>query len=259
MNSLTNVIGIIPARYGSTRLPVKPLVDLCGKPMIQHVYERATQAKLLTRVIVATDHEAIVERVRSFGGEVMMTPEKLQSGSDRIAYVAQRLNNADIIVNIQGDEPLIAPQMIDEAIAPLIHDATIQCGTIVKKIDSADDVMNPNTVKVVLDNDGYAMYFSRSPIPYFRNGSAMQEWHTQHPYYKHFGLYVFRRDFLLKYATWKESALEQVEKLEQLRILAHGYKIKVAITLYDSIPIDTAEDAEKVRAILNQQSRTHTS
>jgi 3-deoxy-manno-octulosonate cytidylyltransferase (CMP-KDO synthetase) len=227
--------------------------------MIQRVYESAKHAKLLSRVIVATDHNAITERVKSFGGEVLMTPESIRSGSDRIAYAAQRLPDADIVVNIQGDEPLIAPQMIDEAIAPLLHDASIETGTLVRKIDSSGDVTNPNIVKVVLDDDGYAIYFSRSPIPYLRDGSTMNEWHLHHSYYKHIGLYVFRRDFLLMYASWKESALEQVEKLEQLRILAHGHKIKAAVTSYDSIPIDTAEDAEKVRQILSQQSRVHTS
>jgi 3-deoxy-manno-octulosonate cytidylyltransferase (CMP-KDO synthetase) len=147
--------------------------------------------------------------------------------------------------------------MIDEAVAPLIHDASIETGTLVRKIDSSGDVANPNIVKVVLDDNSYAIYFSRSPIPFLRDDSTMNEWHLHHSYYKHIGLYVFRRDFLLTYASWKESSLEQIEKLEQLRILAHGHKIKVTITTHDSIPIDTAEDAEKVRKILSQQSQVH--
>ncbi|MBI4810844.1 MAG: 3-deoxy-manno-octulosonate cytidylyltransferase [Ignavibacteriales bacterium] len=253
-----NIVAIIPARYASTRLPEKPLIDLCGKPMIQRVYERTKKATLVNRVIVATDHEKITEAVKSFGGEVMLTPSDLKSGSDRIAYVAKNLKDAVIIVNVQGDEPLISPTMIEEAIKPMIDDSKIQMATLVKKITMAAEVSNPNIVKTVLDEDGFALYFSRSPIPFLRNGSENNTWHRQFTYYKHIGLYVFRREFLLQFASWQESALERAERLEQLRIIEHGFKIKATITEYDSIPVDTAEDADRIRTIL-QQSREYNS
>ena len=248
-----HIVGIIPARYGSTRLPAKPLVDLCGKPMIQHVYERASQASLVDEIIVATDDDRIVAAVRGFGGNAIMTPADLRSGTDRIALVAKELRHADIIVNIQGDEPLIIPAMIDEAVRPLMNDGSIVVGTVVKKIEQSEEIVNPSVVKVVLDEEHNALYFSRSPIPYLRDNGPVESWHRRHTYFKHFGLYVFRRDFLLKYAQWKESTLEQMEKLEQLRILEHGFNIKATITEYDSVPVDTADDAEKVRKILKQQ------
>ena len=249
-----NIVGIIPARYGSLRLHAKPLIDLCGKTMIQHVYERTRQATLLTRVIVATDHERIVEAVRNFGGEVVVTPAELRSGSDRIAYVAKNLADADIIVNIQGDEPLIVPEMIDQAVKPLIDHAAIQIGTLVKIITSTDDLINPNIVKVVIDRYGFGMYFSRSPIPHVRDTPNISTWLLKNTFYKHIGLYVYRKNFLVQYASWPETALEQVEKLEQLRIIEHGYKIKATLTAFDTVPVDTAEDAERVRLILQQST-----
>lgn len=245
------VVAIIPSRYASTRLPAKPLVDLCGKPMVQHVVERARQARLVDRVIVATDHEAIASAVRAFGGEVVMTAPELPSGSDRIAAVAKTLS-ADLIVNVQGDEPLIAPEMIDQAIAPLLDDPAVLSGTIVRPIDAAADVHNPNIVKAVLDQQGFALYFSRSPIPHLRDVPP-ESWHLRHRYYKHFGLYVYRRAFLLEYASWPATPLEISEKLEQLRILERGYRMRVAVTEHDSIPVDTASDAERVRVILQRQ------
>jgi len=245
-----SIVGIIPARYSSTRLPAKPLVDLCGKPMIQRVYERAWQSKLIGRLIVATDDERIASVVRQFGGEVTLTPPEIRSGSDRVAYAAKSLVEVDIVVNVQGDEPLIAPEMIDQAIQPLVDDPSILVGTLVRKIDSAKEMLNPGIVKVVLDGSGFAMYFSRSPIPYARDLPRMEEWHTHHQYFKHIGLYVYRRSFLLKFAGWDESPLERVEKLEQLRILEHGYRIKTAVTTFDSIPVDTAEDVERVKKLL---------
>lgn len=247
-----NIVGIIPARYASTRLPAKPLVDLCSKTMIQHVYERAAQATLLTSVIVATDDKRIADVVRSFGGRAVMTPSSILSGTDRIAFVAKDLPQAEIVVNIQGDEPLIAPQMIDQAIRPLVNDETIRVGTLVKRISNAEDLTNPSVVKVVLDINSNGIYFSRSPIPFLRDGINIEQWHQGHTYYKHIGLYVFRKEFLLEYASWQESTLEQMEKLEQLRILEHGYTIKATVTEYDSIPVDTHDDAERVRQILKK-------
>jgi 3-deoxy-manno-octulosonate cytidylyltransferase (CMP-KDO synthetase) len=252
MKNKLNIIAIIPARYASTRLPAKPLIDLCGKPMIQHVYERTKRSTLVDRVIVATDHEEIVQAVKKFNGEVMMTPPDLKSGSDRIAYAAKELDQADIIVNVQGDEPLVAPETIDETIRPLINDTAIQVGTAIKKITLTDELTNPNIVKVVIDTNDFALYFSRSPIPYYRDDVKIENWHHRHTYYKHFGLYVFRRDFLFLFTSWKESMLERTEKLEQLRIIENGYKIKVAVTEHDSVPVDTMEDADRVRSILKQ-------
>jgi 3-deoxy-manno-octulosonate cytidylyltransferase (CMP-KDO synthetase) len=249
-----NIIAVIPARYASARVPAKPLVDLCGKPMIQRVYERVKQSSLVNRVIVATDHEEIVEVVKNFGGEVVMTPAEIPSGSDRIGYVAKDLVYSDIIVNVQGDEPLISPRMIDEAITPLMQDSTIHVGTLIKQISSADELKNPNVVKVVIDSNGFAIYFSRSPIPYLRDEITTDAWHLRHPFYKHTGLYVFRRDFLLTFNTWKESLLEQIEKLEQLRIIEHGYRIKATITTFDSIPVDTLADIERVRKLIMKEN-----
>lgn len=253
MQKKSQVIGVIPSRYGSTRLPAKPLVDLCGKPMVQHVYERAKQAALLNRVIVATDRQEIVNAVQNFGGEVMMTPATLRSGSDRCASVAKALGEGDIFVNIQGDEPLIAPQMIDEAVRPLLEHPEIEMGTLVKKITSEEEVTNPNIVKVVLDEQGFALYFSRSPIPFLRDGTPVKEWYKHHQFYKHIGLYVFQKETLLKFSSWEESSLEKAEKLEQLRALEHGIKIYTTITTYESIPVDTIEDVEKVKQLLQQR------
>ncbi len=250
MSKSANIIGIIPARYASTRLPAKPLVDICGKPMIHRVYEQARRAKLIDRLIVATDDERIAGVVRKFGGEVILTPPGIRSGSDRVAFVAKSLAEGNIVVNIQGDEPLIAPEMIDQAIRPLADDPSIPVGTLVRKIDSVEEMLNPGIVKVVIDENGFALYFSRSPIPYARDMKRMEEWLEHHQYYKHIGLYVYRRSFLLKFAGWDESPLERAEKLEQLRILEHGYRIKTAVTTFDSIPVDTAEDVERVKKLL---------
>ena len=252
MSTKQEIVVVIPARYASTRLPAKPLVDLCGKPMVQHVYERARAAKLVSRVIVATDHKAIADVVVAFGGEAVITPAEIPSGSDRIAYVARSLSHTSIIVNVQGDEPLIAPQMIDQAIQPLLSDLSIQVGTVVKPITNSDDLCNPNVVKAVLDTDGFALYFSRSIIPFMRDNSSVDQWHTLHKFYKHFGLYVYRKEFLTQYSLWKETSLERAEKLEQLRILEHGFKIKTVMTEFDSIPVDTAEDADRVRTLLTE-------
>ena len=259
MTKRTHIVAVIPARYGSTRLPAKPLIDLCGKPMIQHVYERTVQASLVNKVIVATDHPAIAEIVERFGGNVMTSPAEISTGSDRVAFAARQLSDADIIVNVQGDEPLILPAMIDEAIQPLIDNPALHIGTLVKAITSSGELTNPNTVKVVLDKDGCAVYFSRSPIPYLRDAVDANQWHLHHQYYKHIGLYVYRRNFLIEYSSWKESDLERAEKLEQLRIIEHGYKIKAALTVHDSIPVDTYADAEKIRTILAHQSIVYNS
>jgi 3-deoxy-manno-octulosonate cytidylyltransferase (CMP-KDO synthetase) len=183
--------------------------------------------------------------VKAFGGKAVMTPVALQSGTDRIAFVAQHLTDADIIVNVQGDEPLIAPDMIDEAVA-VVSESDAVVGTLVKRIESDSDLSNPNVVKVVLGNDGNCLYFSRSPIPHVRDVDR-DDWTKRHAFYKHIGLYVYRKEFLLHYTTLEHGHLEGAEKLEQLRILEHGFKIKAAITTYDSRPVDTVKDLEYVR------------
>ena len=246
-----NIIAIIPARYASSRLPGKPLADLCGKPMIQRVYEQAKKSTLITDVIIATDDERIAAVVKSFGGKAQMTPVDIQSGSDRIALVAKSLQ-ADFVVNVQGDEPLINPQLIDQTIQALIDDHGAVVSTAVKRTESPQDIFNFSIVKVVLDKNNHALYFSRSPIPHIRDAKKDSEWFNGTIFYKHFGLYVYRADFLQHYTTLPQSPLEKAEKLEQLRILEHGYTITCVLTEYESIPVDTPEDLEKVAAHLKQ-------
>jgi 3-deoxy-manno-octulosonate cytidylyltransferase (CMP-KDO synthetase) len=245
------VVAVIPARYGSTRFPAKPLAEIAGKPMIRHVYERASQAHLVTRVVVATDDERIASVVMGFGGQAVMTPVAMRTGTDRVAYVARSLAGARIIVNVQGDEPLIEPAMIDEAVGILQDDESVSVGTLVKTISDAADLTNPNVVKVVLDAKGSCLYFSRSPIPFGRDVDE-GAWLGHHIYYKHIGLYVFRRSFLLGYPDMQQTPLERAEKLEQLRILEHGERIRAAVTTHESIPVDTIEDLERVRSLIGQ-------
>jgi 3-deoxy-manno-octulosonate cytidylyltransferase (CMP-KDO synthetase) len=240
------VIGIIPARYASNRLPGKPLLDLAGKPIIQHVFERARQAKSLNDVLVATDDERISRAVSAFEGEAVMTPTTIKSGSDRAAYAVRDLE-ADVIVNIQGDEPFINPEMIDETVQALLDDQQIEVSTPVRKIDLSEELLNPSVVKVVLDESKHALYFSRSVIPFLRVLQDRQDWTEKHQYYKHIGLYVFRKEFLLTFTQWDRSPLEQAEQLEQLRILEHGHRIKCVITEHDSFSVDTLEDLEHLR------------
>lgn len=237
------VTGIIPARYNSTRFAGKPLVDIAGKPMIQHVYERAVQAAVLDDVLVATDDERIYTRVEEFGGKAVMTSPDHATGTDRLAEAAAGLDS-DLIVNIQGDEPLLAPESIEQAVLPLLKDTSVVMGTLKCRIDDTREISDPNVVKVVTDQNGYALYFSRSPIPYPREGEPV--------YYKHIGLYVYRKDFLLRFASLPPTPLEQLEKLEQLRALENGYRIKVVETDHPAIGVDTPADLEKVLAVLNK-------
>ena len=245
----SQIVAIIPARYGSQRLHAKPLADIGGKPMIRHVYERTASARRVSKVLVATDDERIVSAVHEFGGAAVMTPATLQSGTDRIAFVARSIPEAEIIVNVQGDEPLITPGMIDEAILPLVGNKDILVATLVRRIEMESELANPNIVKVVLDNDGFCLYFSRSIIPFGRD-RTQSEWLKNHLYFKHIGIYVFRRQFVLRYAEMKPTPLERSEKLEQLRILEHGYRIRARVTDYDSMPVDTQEDLDKVRVMI---------
>jgi len=244
------VTAIIPARYASTRFPGKPLADILGKPMIQWVYERTARSQNVNRVIVATDDERIRQAVEGFGGEAQMTSRDHPTGTDRLAEVASRIET-DLIVNVQGDEPLIDPRMIDQAVAPMKKGPGIVMGTLKAPIDSLDEYLNPNVVKVVTDRQGFALYFSRAPIPHPRDVAAELEGSiSQLQAFKHLGLYVYRRDFLLTYPKLSATPLEQLEKLEQLRALEHGFRIKVATTRLVSQGVDAPEDLEKVRALL---------
>jgi len=253
-----SIIGVIPSRYASQRLPAKALVDLLGKTMIQRVYEQAKGAKTLDRVIVATDDERIEKVVRNFGGEVAMTSPDIPSGSDRVAAVAKNVQ-AGIVVNIQGDEPLIPAALIDQAVHALVNDPAAVAGTAAKRIRSKDELANAAVVKVVFDGNRHALYFSRSIIPHVRDKQHQSEWPSAAAIYKHIGIYVFRRDFLLEFSAMGESPLEKAEKLEQLRILEAGHKIAVAITEHDSIPIDTQEDVERVLKVLKSSPSQHLS
>ena len=238
---------IIPARYASTRFPGKPLADLCGKPMIRWVYERSARCKLVDRVIVATDDARIARAVENFGGRVAMTRADHATGTDRLAEVAASLED-ELIVNVQGDEPLIAPAMIEAAVAPLLADASIPMGTLKTPLTSLEEYRNPNVVKVVTDLQGFALYFSRAPIPFPRDFAEHLEarW-SELATAKHVGLYVYRRDFLLRYPQLPPTPLESQECLEQLRALEHGYRIHVAATGLTGQGVDTPEDLEKVR------------
>jgi 3-deoxy-manno-octulosonate cytidylyltransferase (CMP-KDO synthetase) len=245
------VAAIIPARYASTRLPGKPLADIAGKPMVWRVYERAKMARLVDEVWVATDDQRVYDAVRKFGGNVLMTRPDHPSGTDRLAEAAGKIS-ADIYVNVQGDEPLIPPELIDAAVAPVLAEPALNMATAAKEITSPDEIADPSVVKVVLDEAGYALYFSRSPIPFHRDiwspgaisgGSCL----------KHIGIYVYRRDFLMKYAKIPPTALEQTEKLEQLRALGHGERIKVVITKLESFGVDTPEDLDKVISLIQKE------
>ncbi len=239
------VVGIIPARYSSTRFPGKPLCDIAGKPMIYHTYFSAKKSNLVDRLIVATDDYRIVEKCVQFGMEYVLTPDNIQTGSDRIAFVAKEIVGAKIIVNIQGDEPFIPSQMIDEAIEPLIYDSKIEVSTLIKKITDVEDIKSASVVKVVFDQHNFALYFSRSPIPFVRDSTSFNESLKLNCYYKHIGLYVFRTDALFKFTRLPQTDLERFEKLEQLRMLEHGMKIKVVETELDSLSIDTPDDLKK--------------
>ena len=241
------IIGVIPARFASTRLMGKPLANIGGKPLIQHTYENACKSKLIEKLILAVDDAKVASVARGFGADVIETRKEIASGSDRIAYVAKTYKEAEIIVNIQGDEPFIQPEMIDQAIEPLLFDKTIEVTTLIKQISSLKELHSPDVVKVVFDYNNYALYFSRLPIPFARNAISDAAALDITDYYKHIGLYVFKRKALLKFTTLKQTDLEKTEMLEQLRMLENGMKIKVVETEYDSIGVDTQEDLKRAR------------
>ena len=246
------VVAIIPARYDSVRFPGKSLVDICGKLMIQHVYERTSEVSLFEQVIVATDDRRIEEAVLNFGGAVQMTSRNHKTGTDRLAEVAQNLD-ADIIVNVQGDEPLIQPAMIEQAIHPLLDNSDVAIGTLKHKIEHPHELFNPNIVKVITDASGRAMYFSRSPIPCIKGMDMHNEGFWKFAFYRHIGLYAYRRDFLLTFITLPQTPLEIAEGLEQLRALEHGYAIIVSETYAESIGVDTPEDLEHILRVFQKR------
>jgi 3-deoxy-manno-octulosonate cytidylyltransferase (CMP-KDO synthetase) len=241
---LLQVAVVIPARFASTRLPGKPLADIDGRPMIEHVYRRVSASPVVSQVIVATDDLRIATRVSAFGGTVRLTKATHETGTDRLAEVAQSLD-CDIVVNAQADEPLIDPGAIDEAVAPFLTDPSIQVTTLYRRITDASEFSNPNVVKVVVDRGGFALYFSRAPIPYARDPRG--GWP---PMYRLIGLYAYRRSALLVLASLEQTPLERAEKLEQLRALEHGIRIKAVETKYDSFGVDTPEDLEQVRRLI---------
>ncbi|HKO42305.1 MAG TPA: 3-deoxy-manno-octulosonate cytidylyltransferase [Pyrinomonadaceae bacterium] len=256
-NPKSKAVAIIPARYASVRLPGKALLEIAGKPMICWVAERALAARNVSGVIVATDDQRIFDALRNSGFEAVMTSANHASGTDRIAEVAETLGDADIIVNVQGDEPTISPETIDAAVAALIRDPECGIATTWEPIESVADVLSPDVVKMVVDEDDRAVYFSRSPVPYPRDavrqhGSLQQALENDASvlarFRKHTGLYVYRREVLLAMARWPQSELEVTESLEQLRALEHGVKIKAIKASTASIGVDTAEDLERVRA-----------
>ena len=245
------ILGVIPARYASSRFPGKALAPIGSKTMLQHVYERVSLARYLTNVIIATDDQRIYEEARRFGGTVRMTRPDHLSGTDRVAEVASA-ETAEWVVNIQGDEPLIDPGAIDAAILPLLDEPSIPMGTLKKRIEDAREIDDPNVVKVVTDRLGNAIYFSRSTIPYTRDKArgkrqkAKGKTEDELVHYKHIGLYVYQRDFLLRYPEMPVGPLEKAERLEQLRALENGHQIRVVETEYESIGVDTPEDLERV-------------
>lgn len=245
---MSRIIGIIPARYASTRFPAKALADVQGTSMIQRVYEQAVQAPKLNKIIVATDHPLIYDHVRAFGAEVLMTSSQHPSGTDR-CYEALSLQaeTYDYVVNIQGDEPFIQPDQIS-LLADLL-DGEIEIATLVRVVEDAETLFNPNTPKVVLNQANEALYFSRATIPYLR-GIEPAEWLHRHTFYRHIGMYAYRSDVLAQLTKLPASSLENAEALEQLRWLQNGFRIKVALTSHDSWGIDTPEDLEKVLRVL---------
>ncbi|MCE5313138.1 MAG: 3-deoxy-manno-octulosonate cytidylyltransferase [Nitrospiraceae bacterium] len=252
INKVMPAIVIIPARYASTRFPGKPLCPLKDKPLIQHVYERAAKAKRADAVFVATDNRMIFNAVQGFGGRAVLTSEHHQSGTDRIAEALTIIEETeslkpDVVVNLQGDEPLVRPDMIDDVIS-LLDDNRADMGTLVKRITSPSEIDNPNVVKALFGPEGFALYFSRAAVPYYRDEGVLKI------YYKHIGIYSYRRDVLLKFSKMELTPLEKAEKLEQLRALENGFKIKIKETEFETIGVDTPEDLERAERCLSTYS-----
>lgn len=245
---MTNILGIIPARFASSRFPGKPLVDIAGKSMIQRVYEQCQKSKFLSKVIVATDDKRIADHIIHFGGHVMLTSTQHQSGTDRCAEVANTNPDYDVYINIQGDEPFIDPNQIDLLCGCFEEPNCHQIATLIKKINSVEELMNPNTPKVVVNSSQQAIYFSRAAIPFFR-GKNVNDWLDHHTYYKHIGIYGYRQQTLWDITQLPVSGLEKAESLEQLRWIENGYPIHTAVTDQENQAIDTPEDLEKIRGL----------
>jgi 3-deoxy-manno-octulosonate cytidylyltransferase (CMP-KDO synthetase) len=248
------ILGVIPARYASSRFPGKVLVPIPdrnggAKTMLQHVFERVSLSRYLTSMIIATDDERVYQEAKTFGANVRMTRADHPSGTDRVAEIASA-ESAEIVVNIQGDEPLIDPAAIDAAILPMLADPSLPMGTLKKVIEDPAEIADPNVVKVVTDHAGNALYFSRAPIPHVRQAGGVRPT----SYFKHIGLYVYRRDFLLGYSGLPMGPLEQAERLEQLRALENGHPIRVVETEYESIGVDTPADLEKIVKLMEAAS-----
>ena len=247
-------VAIIPARFDATRFPGKPLALLRGKPIIQHVYEHATNASLIDFVVIATDDSRIFDAVNAFGGSAVMTSADHESGTDRIAEAAEAIE-CEYVVNVQGDEPFIRPQMIDDVVGLLFNDERVSISTLAKKITDIHDIQSPHVVKVVMDNEGYALYFSRSPIPYYRddwqNSESISLKDRHSVVFKHVGIYGFRKEELKRFTSMEKGRLENIEKLEQLRALAAGMKIKVGETEFETHGIDTIDDLRRAEEWLS--------
>jgi 3-deoxy-manno-octulosonate cytidylyltransferase (CMP-KDO synthetase) len=248
------ILAVIPARFASSRFPGKALARLDSRTMLEHVHERVCMARYPTSVLVATDDPRIEQEARRFGARVRITRDDHVSGTDRVAEVASAFPDFDLVVNIQGDEPLIDPAAIDSALMPLMEEPAIAMGTLKKRIEDASEVTNPNVVKVVTDRFQNAIYFSRSSIPFYRGGDANPSpdgGDDRAVHYKHIGLYVYRRDFLLRYSAMEVGPLERAERLEQLRALENGFKIRVVETDYESLGVDTPEDLVRVQSLFD--------
>jgi 3-deoxy-manno-octulosonate cytidylyltransferase (CMP-KDO synthetase) len=253
------IIAVIPARWHSTRFKGKVLADINGKPMVQHVWERVKKAHDIDDVIVAVDREKVFKAVEAFGGKAVFTSPEQPSGTDRLAEVMSQVD-ADVVLNVQADEPLVHPMMIDELAQVFEYEKNVHMATLIKRMHSKEEITNPNVVKVVVDRKGFALYFSRSPIPYLRAAGAEQAMgptdleDVSGRYFKHIGIYAYTKDFLFTYTHLPKSTLEEEESLEQLRALEHGYRIRTVETRYDTIGVDTPADLEKVKQILAQGS-----
>jgi 3-deoxy-manno-octulosonate cytidylyltransferase (CMP-KDO synthetase) len=251
MEPTMSVVCIIPSRYESTRFPGKPLADLCGKPMVRHVYDRVLASPVVTSAAVATADERIYRAVVGFGGTAVMTASRHLSGTDRVAEAASLLGlqGSDVVVNVQGDQPLFEPAQVQEVAKPLLEDPAVEMATLVYKIERAEEITHPNAVKVVFDRNHFALYFSRATIPYVRDSGLRAS------YYKHHGIYAYRKSFLESFSRLEQTELEKLEALEQLRALEHGYRIKVVETEYDSVEVDTPAELERVKQILTEGAR----
>jgi 3-deoxy-manno-octulosonate cytidylyltransferase (CMP-KDO synthetase) len=248
------IVCVIPARFASQRLPGKPLLKIGDAPMIEWVYRRACKVDRFDSVVVATDSQPIYDHIESVGGQVVMTPEDLPSGTDRVAYIARNVN-ADIFLNLQGDEPLISPDVLEQ-VCDVFTNQNVQIATPVTRIKSVEDLINPNLVRVVLDHESNALYFTRAVIPYFRDLEKYEDWLANFEYYKHIGIYAYRKEFLLQLTDLKPGKLEQAEKLEQLRVLERGFKIRTVITDYQSRSVDTPEDLSEINQFISDHHIT---